>query len=75
VMALTVKLLLALCAFGIAILGIADVKSLADTDQNDKIPWYRRLTSWGYAKIGFAIATLLLGGLNEYLTATEAEAG
>lgn len=62
-----IKILVAIFACVIAILGVADLKSVREVDPAAPRPWWRRLTSWGKTKIACAVVTLLLLGTSEYL--------
>lgn len=62
------KVLVAIFACLVAILGVSDLKSVSDVDPVAPQPWWRRLTRWGKVKIACALVTLLLLGGSEYMS-------
>jgi hypothetical protein len=73
VSALLIKILLAVFACVIAILGVSDLKTVRDNGMLAPRPWWRRITCAGKVKMVCAIATLFLIGLNEYWSYTSAK--
>lgn len=71
--AIAIKVVLAIFAFALAILGISDLKSVREEQETAKLPWWHRLTLWGYAKIAIAIITLALGVANELISTDSAQ--
>lgn len=70
-MAMWVKIFLAVFAFSLALIQLFELKSFSE-DPTAKIPKWKRLTRYGYAKLTIAALTLVLGGLNEYLSLSSA---
>ncbi len=66
VISLLIKVMLALFAFSLAVIGLSDTKTLHDDNCHNGMPWWRRLTKWGAAKLAIAFGTLLLVAVNEY---------
>ena len=64
--ALAIKILLAICACVVAVLGVSDLKTVKPDNSSHPPPWWRRITGAGIVKIVCALATLALIGVNEY---------
>lgn len=66
--ALTVKVLLAFFALLTAVLGFFDIKSIEPQDPyRSPVPWWRRITRMGFARLFCAVATFGFLARSEYI--------